>query len=123
MIGKIYKAFTPYFNQATHKMTYKARPALVLAKADQDDYVVLPVSTISIKANIDPCYDVEVDPALYPQLNLDRVSYIRTHKQTIVHRANFGAMIGDLKTEYEDLYFEVVAKREAFSNFITNQSL
>lgn len=123
MIGKIYKARTPFYNQAICQMDYKARPALVLAKADNEDYVVLPVSSISNSANIDPVYDIEVDPALYPKLNLRNTSYVRTHKQTVVHRANLRDEIGDLKSEYEDLYLEILEKREAFSNSITQQAL
>ena len=91
MIGKIYKARTPYYDQATHTMLYKARPALVLAKADAD--------------------------------NLTRTSYVRTHKQTVVHRANLRDEIGDLKSEYEDLYLTILERREAFSNSITQQAL
>ena len=123
MIGKIYKARTPFYNQMTHQMSYKARPALVLAKADAEDYVVLPVSSISIRANIDPVYDIEIDPGLYPKLNLRNTSYVRTHKQTIVHRANLRDEIGDLKSDYEELYLEILEKREAFSNSITQQAL
>lgn len=123
MIGKIYKARTPYYDQVTHAMSYKARPALVLGKADSDDYVVLPVSSISIKANIDPVYDIKIDPSLYPKLNLKHVSYVRTHKQTIVHRTNLRDEIGDLKSEYEDLYLQILEKRETFSNSITQQAL
>lgn len=123
MIGKIYKARTPFYNHVTCRMEYKARPALVLAKADNDDYVVLPVSSISIRTNIDPVYDIEVDPVLYPKLNLRNTSYVRTHKQTVVHRANLRDEIGDIKEEYEDLYLEILEKREAFSNSITQQAL
>lgn len=123
MIGEIYKARTPYYDQATHTMLYKARPALVLAKADADDYVVLPVSSISNRANIDPAYDIEIDPSLYPKINLTRTSYVRTHKQTVVHRANLRDEIGDLKSEYEDLYLTILERREAFSNSITQQAL
>lgn len=123
MIGKIYKARTPYYDQATHTMSYKARPALILAKADNDDYVVLPVSSISISANIDPVYDIKIDPSLYPRINLSRTSYVRTHKQTVVHRANLRDEIGNLKSEYEDLYLEILEKREVFSSSITQQAL
>lgn len=123
MIGKIYKARTPYYDQKTQKMAYKARPALILAKADVNDYVVLPVSSISIKANIDPIYDIKIDPTCYPKLNLTKISYVRTHKQTVVHRANLHDEICDLKSEYEDLYLEVLEKRETFSNAITQQAL
>lgn len=123
MIGKIYKARTPFYNRATHEMAYKARPALVLAKADNDDYVVLPVSSISIRSNIDPVYDIEVNPTLYPKLNLRKTSYVRTHKQTVVHRACLYDEIGDLKSDYVDLYLQILTKREAFSNSITEQAL
>lgn len=123
MIGKIYKARTPYYDRVTHTMSYKARPALVLAKADVDDYVVLPVSSISIKSNIDPIYDIEIDPVSYPKTNLTHTSYVRTHKQTVVHRANLSDKIGDLKTEYEDLYLKILERREEFNNSITLQAL
>lgn len=123
MIGKIYKARTPFYDRQTHQTLYKARPALVLAKADADDYVVLPVSSISIKVNIDPVYDVEIDPAQYPKLNLKKVSYVRTHKQTIVHRADLHDEISDLKAEYEELYLKILEKRETFSDSITQQAL
>ena len=123
MIGKIYKCFTPYYDSQKRAMSMKSRPALVLAKADADDYIVLPVSTITHKENIDPYYDIEVDPALYPKLNFQKVSYIRTHKQTVVNRANLGDEISTLCKEYEDLYLEVLTKREEFSKNITEQAL
>ena len=96
---------------------------LVLAKADDDDYVVLPVSSIPDKRNIDPVYDVKIDLELYPKLNLTKTSYVRTHKQTVVHRASLRDEIGDLKFEYADLYLEILEKREAFNNLITQQAL
>ena len=122
MIGKIHMARTPFYNQEAQRMDFKARPVLVLARADAGDYVVLPISTISIRTNVDPVYDIEIDPTLYPKLHLRRVSYVRTHKQTIVHRANLGELIGDLKADYEDLYLTILLKREAFSRIITRQA-
>lgn len=123
MIGKICKARTPFYDLKTHQMSYKARPALVLAKADAEDYVILPVSSISIQSNIDPVYDIKIDPALYPNLNLKNISYVRTHKQTIIHRANLHGEIGDLKAEYNELYCKILKKRDAFSKTITQQAL
>ena len=122
MIGKIYKARTPFYDQTIHRMSYKVRPALVL-EADTKDYVVLPVSSISIQENIDPVYDIKIDPTLYPNLNLRKISYVRTHKQTIVHQAELSDEIGDIKSNYEDLYLEILAKREEFSELITKQAL
>lgn len=123
MIGKICKARTPFYDQLSHSMKYKARPALVLGKADNDDYVVLPVSSITIKTNIDAIYDVEIDSKKYPKLNLDHTSYVRTHKQTIVHRANLRDEIGDIKSNYKELYLEILNKREMFNDSVTKQAL
>ena len=123
MIGKIYKARTPYYEAKTNSNKFKSRPALVIAKADMEDYVVLPVSTISHKDKIHPVYDIEINPEIYPKTNLKKISYIRTHKQTIIHRAELNGVICDLKTEYEDVYLEVLDKREQFSSEITKQAL
>ena len=122
MIGKIYKALTPAYNFATKNPEFKSRPALVIGKVD-NDYVILPVSRVTKKANLDPVYDIEVDPAKYPKLNLTAVSYVRTHKQTVVHKTFLADEIGDLKGDYEDLYLDVLDKREEFSNSITEQAL
>ena len=123
MIGKICKAHTPYYNVKSKRMSFKSRPALVLARADTNDFVVLPVSTITYKENIDPVYDVPIDPSKYPNTNLLQVSYVRTHKQTTVHEAELTGVICDLKHEYPDLYIEILDKRESFSQEITNQAL
>jgi len=123
VIGKICKAWTPFYNAKIQKMGYKGRPALVIARADAGDYVILPVSTITHKENIDPEFDVRIEPKDYPKLHLERVSYVRTHKQIIANRASLNGAIGDLKTEYEDLYLEILEKREKFSKNITEQAI
>lgn len=123
MIGEIRKALTPFYDQHAGRVSVKSRPVLVIAQADTDDYVVLPVSTVSHRQNIDPVYDIEINPVDYPHSNLTRVSYVRTHKQTIVHRGSIADKICDLKSEYQDLYLKIVEKREQFSTEITNQAL
>ena len=65
MIGKICKAITPFYDFKSHKMKNKSRPALVLAKADNEDYVVIPISKVSHSENIDSYYDVKIDPLNY----------------------------------------------------------
>ena len=122
MIGEIRKTLTPFYNKKTHRNDFKSRPALVIAKADSEDYVILPVSRVTKAENRDPVYDIPVDPAIYPDLNLTSMSYIRTHKQTIAHTAELGDKIGDLKNNYPDLYDNVLAKREAFSVEISRQA-
>lgn len=123
MIGEIRKALTPFFDSKTHQKSMKSRPVLILAKADSGDFTVLPVSRVTRSENIDPHYDVKVDPMVYPDLNLRDVSYVRTHKQTTIHIAEIGDKIGDMKISYEDLYLEVLALREEYSAEVTHQAL
>lgn len=123
MIGKIHKALTPYYDNKAEQRSFKIRPVLIIAQADSDDYVALPISSITYKVNQNLTYDIEVDPNIYPNLNLKKISYIRTHKQIIIHRSCLNGIISDMKYEYADLYLEVLEKRERFSNEITEQAL
>ena len=123
MIGKICSVLLPYFNLNKQANSFKKRPALVLAKADENDYVILPISSVSYRKNIDIEYDILIDPIKYPKLNLVKCSYVRTHKQTVVHRSMICNLIGDIKTDYPDLYEEIITKRDRFSKEITRQAL
>ena len=123
MIGEIRSALTPFYDNKAQAVSFKGRPALLIAKADTADYVALPVSRVSRSANLDPAYDVKVDPNVYPKLNLTSVSYVRTHKQTIIHAGQIGRFYGDMKTEYPDLFLEILSKREQFSKEITDQAM
>ena len=110
MIGKLYSSVTPFYDSAKGTNSYKRRPVLIINGPQNNDYTILPVSTISRKENIDPEYDVKEEPDDYPKLNLAHTSYIRTHKQTTVHQASLVKEIGDLKTEYEELYLMVLER-------------
>lgn len=123
MIGEIRKILTPFYNSRTHHLDFKSRPGLIIAQADSDDYVIIPVSRISDSRRIDPVYDIKVDPAVYPSLSLNAVSYVRSHKQAIAHRAEIGDKISDMKSSYEDLYLDVLTKRAQFSEEITAQAM
>ena len=123
MIGEIRKIITPFYDQKAHRMSMKSRPGLIIAQADSDDYILLPISKVSDQRKIDPDYDIKVDPSVYPMLSLNCVSYIRTHKQTVVHSAEIGDRISNMKVDCEDLYLEVLAKRDQFSAEITNQAI
>lgn len=123
MIGEIRKALTPFFDTTQGKLRIKGRPVLILAKADPSDYVVLPVSRVTKKEHLHPIYDIKVDPAEYPASGLDCISYVRTHKQTVVHQAVIGDLVGNLKANYEDLYLDILEKQEQFSHDITDQSM
>ncbi len=123
MIGKIYWSVFPFYDSKTGKNSFKKRPVLIISGPRNNDYTVLPVSSVSIKNNVDPDYDIEIDPLKYPALGLTRVCYIRTHKQTVVHQRALTSMIGDMKNDYEELYMDVMVKLEEFNKSVTDDSL
>lgn len=123
MIGEIRGTTTPYFDKTKMRQSYKVRPALIIGQADHSDYVVLPVSTIPDPRNIDPVYDIPVDPAVYPGLNLKQKSYVRTHKQMVVHDANIDNKISDMKTSYQELYLEILTKMETFQSELLENAI
>lgn len=122
MIGKICKAITLFYDIKSHQMKTKSRPALVLAQADCEDYVVIPISKISRSENINLEYDIKIDPQVYPKTNLKQLSYARTHKQTIIHSSQLIDPFCDLKREYNDLYNKILTQRTTFSNEINRQA-
>lgn len=121
MIGKVCISITPFFDMRTGKKSFKQRPVLVIGGPRNDDYTVLPVSSVSRKKNLDPQYDKEVEPAMYPKLNLTKQCYVRTHKQTTIHKADLVKTIADMKQDYEELYLEILSLLEQFnSEVLTN---
>lgn len=116
MIEKIVKVITPFYDMQSNSMKMKSRPGLVIAGygAMDNDYVVLPISTISDKRRLNKDYDIKIDPKDFPDCNLRRISYIRTHKQTTINKKEIGEPICDFKALYKDKYFEVILKLEQF---------
>lgn len=104
-------------------MSFKNRPVLIVGKADQDDYVILPISRVTNSANLDADYDYKIEPADVPLMNLKQISYIRTHKQSIVHAGELTREIVDFRKEYEDKYIDVIEKMEEFQRKIVNNAL
>ena len=51
-----------YYNTKEHRLAWKSRPILIIGEPRNNDYTVLPVSTISRKENLDAEFDVEIDP-------------------------------------------------------------
>lgn len=123
MIGEIRVTKTPFFDKTNNKQSFKSRPALVIGQADSSDYVVLPVSRVTNPHNIDTTYDVLLDPVVYPALNLKKVSYVRTHKQTVIHDSNIDKLVSNLKMSYEDLYIEILAKMEDFQKTLLEKAV
>ena len=121
MIGKAYVSTFKYYNNRTRHMEFKSRPVLIVGRADESDYVILPVSRITNHNNIDYYYDVLIEPADVPLMKLSQCSYIRTHKQSVVHLGELIREIVDFRNEYEDIYLEVISKMEEFQkNLIIN---
>lgn len=123
MIGKIYASVTPFYDSAKQTNSYKKRPVLIIGGPRNNDYTILPISTVTNKVNLDTDYDIEIDPVKYPKLNLNKMCYVRTHKQTTVHKASLTSQIGNMKDEYEDLYLHVMTKLEEFNNLILENAL
>lgn len=121
MIGKAYVSTFKYYNNRTHRMAFKNRPVLIVGKADDSDYVILPISRVTNQSNIDSYYDVPIDPEEVPLMNLTQRSYIRTHKQSVVHLGELAREIVDFRNEYAAVYLEVISKMEEFQkNLIIN---
>lgn len=62
MIGKVYTAIFPFFDVNDFERKHKKRPVLIISDMLNNDYTILPVSTITNKENIDPNFDIEIDP-------------------------------------------------------------
>lgn len=123
MIGKAYISTFPYFDKIKGKMSFKNRPVLVIGAADDKDFVVLPISRVTNSINLDSYYDIPISPNITPLMNLKTISYIRTHKQTIINVNSLTKQIVDFKAEYPDLYIEVLSKIEEFQNNLINRAL
>lgn len=75
--------------------------------------------------NIDTYYDIKIDSISYPKLKLKKISYVRTHKRTSINQASIDKsnIIGDLKTDYEELFLEILKKVEEFDNEVIESAL
>lgn len=123
MIGKAYVSTFQFYNNRTHRMEFKNRPVLIVGQADATDYVILPISRVSNSANLDADYDFPIEPQDVPLMNLRQTSYIRTHKQSVVHSGELTREIVDFRKEYLDKYVDVIDKMEEFQKNIINNAL
>lgn len=124
MIGKIYNARNfPFFDSIKGNMSYGNRPVLVIGIADTGDCNVLPLSRVKNKANIDKDYDVKLEPVNYPKLKLKDISFIRVHKQNLIHSDNFDFYVGDMANDYPDKYRDIMTKLKNYNDNLTNNAL
>ena len=123
MVGKAYTALFKFYDNSLQRMSYKKRPILVIGKADSNDYVMLPISRVTNSLNLSAEFDLKIEPTDVPLLNLSQTSYIRTHKQEIINRAQIDRLIVDFKTEYPDVYIECLGKVEEFQKRLLMDAL
>lgn len=123
MIGKAYVSVFQFYDSSSNQMSFKKRPVLIVGQADENDYVILPISRVTNRLNIDSYYDFKITAKSTPLMNLKQTSYIRTHKQSVVHKGELIKEIIDFKTEYPDIFIEIIAKMEEFQNKLINDAL
>lgn len=123
MIGTVCISAFKYYDSAKHRMAFKGRPVLVIGQADNSDYVVLPISRVTKRENLDAHYDYEMKPQTYAgsALQLSAVSYVRTHKQSVLNEAEITKQVMNLKQDFPEVYEEIIDLVEEFQkNLITN---
>lgn len=81
MIGKVYQSVVDFYDLKTQTTRKKVRPVLVISGPRNNDYTVLPISTISNRIHVDPQYDILIEAQKRSILGLGRECFIRTHKQ------------------------------------------
>lgn len=123
MIGKAYWAIFKYYDSSAHRMAFKKRPVLIIGKADESDYIVLPISRVTCQEHIDQRYDFEMQVTDYPKLSLKNTSYIRTHKQSVANIGELANQIADFKNEYPDAFVKVIALVEEFQKKLIDEAL
>ena len=123
MIGKAYTSVFKYYDAGNRRMSFKRRPVLVVGKADDSDYVILPISRVTNRNNLDAHYDVAIDSTSTPLMNLSQRSYIRTHKQSVVHVGELVREMVNFKEEYSDIYLEVINKMKEFQEELYSNAL
>lgn len=123
MIGKVYLSRADYFDLRTNCTQKKTRPVLVVGGPNDNDYTVLPISTITLRQNVNSYYDILIPPQERATLSLNAECFIRTHKQMPLHRGAMLREIGDMKNNTPNLYLEAVSKMEEFQKNIVDYVL
>lgn len=121
MIGKAYVSVFPFYDMNLKQMRFKKRPVLIIGQADSKDYVVLPISRVTNQNHIDNYYDIKLEPADFPLMNLTQKSFVRTHKQMVINLGELVKEILDFRLEYEEVYLTILTRVEEFQKtLITN---
>ena len=123
MTGKIYCSVFPYYDSVKKQRLFKKRPVLIISDIRNGDYNVLPISKISRQDKRDPEYDISIPVNAFPNLALSYDSFIRVHKQTMVHQGDLIHEISDLAAEYKELYIEVIDKLDQYNSLLRESLL
>lgn len=123
MIGKVCLTRVDFYNAGTGRTERKTRLVLVVGGPSEDDYTVLPISTITRRENVNPYYDILISEQDRATLSLQRECFIRTHKQMAAHRGSIIKKIGDMRNDAPDLYIGAIEKMEEFQKNIVNHSI
>ncbi|MCD9070677.1 orotidine 5'-phosphate decarboxylase [Staphylococcus chromogenes] len=120
-IGKIVNIRLPFFDIKESKISYKARPALIIGcERDQFpcDFTYLPISKINDKSKKHSLYDIEIDQENCSLLNLKYVpSYIRCHKISTAYCTDVDRKcISDLKKRNKLLFDDIKTMVGVFTN-------
>ena len=79
------------------------RPVLVIGIADTGDCNILPLSRVNEKENVNEDFDIKLNPADFPKLKLKYESYVRVHKQNVIHSGNFDLYVGDMANDFSSV--------------------
>ena len=116
--GTVCRALVQFYDSSSGRMRFKSRPALIIGNADEQDYTVLPISTITKRQNMNPHFDVPIDPKQYPGLTLAKYCFVRTHKPTIINAGQISPPVADMKNTYEELFLEILTRYEEYNSQI-----
>ena len=124
MIGSVCISAFKYYDSAKHRMAFKGRPVLVIGQADNSDFVVLPISRVTRRENLDAHYDYEMKPETYSgsTLQLSAVSYVRTHKQTVLNEVEITKQVMNLKQDFPEMYTKIINLVEEFQKTLIDRA-
>lgn len=123
MIGKVCISLVQYYDTKQKKTLMKKRPVLIISGPLNNDYTVLPISSISRRENVDYNYDIHICDEYREILNLDKDSFIRTHKQFTIHRASIYKPISDMKQLLPTFYSQVLNTMSKHQQYVMEQAL
>lgn len=123
MIGKVYLSVVDYYDARTGATRRKTRPVLVVGGPSENDYTVLPISTIPHREHVNAHYDILIPAQERAVLSLNSECFIRTHKQIPIHTAALLRPIGDMKKDAPGLYLDALGKMEEFQKNVLNYAI